>query len=105
MRLSRPTVTVLAVLALLGAGTESVAAPEPSGAGCRVRIVGSDAVATCHNPYPAVDRVALHVECAQWWDIDRDTKPRAVGPAETVRIAGRCWKDVRSAWVSHRQAG
>ncbi|MFI7012428.1 hypothetical protein [Streptomyces sp. NPDC050145] len=104
MRLRYRIATVLAALALVGAGADSVAAPEPFGAGCRVRVDGSRVSATCHNPYPGVDRVALHVECDRWWDIDTDTAPRAVGPAETVRLAGRCWKDVRSAWVSHREA-
>ncbi|MET9498990.1 hypothetical protein [Streptomyces sp. NPDC006552] len=74
------------------------------GSGCRVLVHGTRASATCTNPYPAVDRIALHVECDPWWDIDTDTAPAEVGPAETVRLDGRCWKTVRTAWVSHRKA-
>ena len=104
MRLRYRIGTVLAALALVAAGADSVAAPEPFGAGCRVRVDGSQVSATCHNPYPVVDRVALHIECDRWWDIDTDTAPRATEPAQTVRLAGRCWKEVRGAWVSHRKA-
>ncbi len=60
--------------------------------------------AYCHNPYPAVDRVSLHVECARWWDVDGDSSPVAVGPAQTVRLDGRCWKEVDRAWIGHREA-
>ncbi|MFF6998742.1 hypothetical protein ACFY93_27765 [Streptomyces sp. NPDC008313] len=74
----------------------------PSGAECRTRIDGSHATAYCHNPFPEVDRVALHVECDRWWDIDSDGSPVLVGPAETVRLTGRCWKEIRAVWVSHR---
>ncbi|MFJ9036611.1 hypothetical protein ACIRF8_08465 [Streptomyces sp. NPDC102406] len=77
---------------------------DPFGAGCRVRVAGGTAAsAVCHNPYPAVDEVALHIECDPWWDIDTDTAPVEVGPAETVRLEGRCWKNVRTAWVSHHR--
>ncbi|MGY0023015.1 hypothetical protein [Streptomyces sp. cg35] len=78
--------------------------PGPFGAGCRVRVDGTRVSATCHNQYPEVDRVALHIECDPWWDIDTDSAPAEVGPAQTVRLDGRCWKDVRIAWVSHRKA-
>ncbi|MFI8206331.1 hypothetical protein [Streptomyces sp. NPDC085937] len=78
------------------------AAPEePFGAACRVRIDGSRVTAHCHNPYPGTDRVALHVECARWWDLDGDGSPVAVGPARRVLLTGRCWSDVDAAWVSH----
>ncbi|MEU6390000.1 hypothetical protein [Streptomyces sp. NPDC046939] len=83
-----------------------VAAKEPErfGAGCRIVVHGTRATADCHNPYPGVDRVALHIECDPWWDIDTDTAPADVDPAETVRMSGRCWKSVRRAWVSHERA-
>ncbi|WP_307804969.1 hypothetical protein [Streptomyces sp. VRA16 Mangrove soil] len=73
------------------------------GAQCRTETDGSRVRAYCHNPYPGADAVALHIECARWWDIDTDTKPREVDPAETVRLDGRCWKDVARVWVSHRK--
>ncbi|MFI7388726.1 hypothetical protein [Streptomyces sp. NPDC049813] len=73
------------------------------GSACRVLVDGTRASAACTNPYPAVDRIALHIECDPWWDIDTDTAPAEVGPAGTVRLAGRCWKTVRTAWVSHQK--
>ncbi|MFE5895441.1 hypothetical protein ACWCQZ_09925 [Streptomyces sp. NPDC002285] len=76
---------------------------EPFGAACRVSVTGSQVTAYCHNPYPETDRVSLHVECARWWDIDSDGSPVDAEPAQTVRLTGRCWKEVGSAWVSHRQ--
>ncbi|MGW0334034.1 hypothetical protein ACWD0J_19550 [Streptomyces sp. NPDC003011] len=77
------------------------AAPEPFGATCRSRVTGSQVTAYCHNPYPQADRVSLHIECARWWDVDGDGAPVVAGPAQTVRLTGRCWKEVRSVWVSH----
>ncbi|MFJ9177600.1 hypothetical protein [Streptomyces sp. NPDC102360] len=74
---------------------------ERSGAACRIDIDRDLVSATCHNPYPTIDRVALHIECATWWDIDTDARPKAVFPAGTLRMDGRCWKSVRTAWVSH----
>ncbi|MFJ8930638.1 MULTISPECIES: hypothetical protein [unclassified Streptomyces] len=76
---------------------------EHFGADCRIDIDRDLVSATCHNPYPTVDRVALHIECDEWWDIDTDSRPKAVFPAETLRLDGRCWKNVRTAWVSHRK--
>ncbi|MEV8313303.1 hypothetical protein AB0Q95_03935 [Streptomyces sp. NPDC059900] len=75
--------------------------PRPFGAECRTDVEGSEAVAYCHNPYPEPDRVRLHVECEQWWDIDSDGVPVEAGPASTVRLTGRCWKEIRTVWVSH----
>ncbi|MCB5168094.1 hypothetical protein LG634_25105 [Streptomyces bambusae] len=72
------------------------------GSDCDIGIDGSRVTAYCHNPYPRTDLVTLHVECAQWWDVDGDTAPVAVGPAGRVELTGRCWKGVRSAWVGHR---
>ncbi|MFF3505178.1 hypothetical protein [Streptomyces sp. NPDC003247] len=79
------------------------ASPEPFGAECRVTVRGSHVVAYCHNPYAEVDRVRLHIECARWWDLDTDGAPADAGPAMTVRLTGRCWKEVGAAWVSHRR--
>ncbi|MDG4864686.1 hypothetical protein P8605_41720 [Streptomyces sp. T-3] len=78
--------------------------PRPFGAECRTNVSGSQVVAYCHNPYPETDRVRLHVECAEWWDIDTDAKEVEVGPAMTVRLSGRCWKEIGSVWVSHSPA-
>ncbi|MET9764075.1 hypothetical protein ABZ016_34320 [Streptomyces sp. NPDC006372] len=115
MRLSRRTASLsLAVVALLMTLTyEAVpharvptgkqAAAEPFGAACRIRVTGSRVTAYCHNPYPAVDRVSLHVECARWWDIDTDSSPVETWPALTVRLTGRCWKEVDQAWISHQR--
>ncbi|MEV0635452.1 hypothetical protein AB0I77_10880 [Streptomyces sp. NPDC050619] len=77
--------------------------PELFGATCRSRITGSHVTAYCHNPYPRTDGVSLHIECARWWDVDSDGAPVEAGPAQTVRLTGRCWKEVRSVWVSHRK--
>ncbi|WP_411575615.1 hypothetical protein [Streptomyces mutabilis] len=77
------------------------ASAEPFGSACRVRVDESDVTAYCHNPYPGPDHVRLHVECEHWWDLDSDTSPVVAGPAQTVRLDGRCWKEVRAAWVSH----
>lgn len=68
---------------------------------CRTDVSGSQVVAYCHNPYPETDRVRLHVECEQWWDIDSDAKDVEVGPSMTVRLSGRCWKEIGTVWVSH----
>ncbi|MFE5191788.1 hypothetical protein [Streptomyces sp. NPDC056628] len=76
---------------------------EPYGAECRIRVSGSEVTALCHNPYPRTDRVSLHVECARWWDLDTDGLPVRAEPAQTVRLAGRCWKEVDSAWISHHR--
>ncbi|MFD5126098.1 hypothetical protein [Streptomyces sp. NPDC058385] len=75
--------------------------PEPFGADCRVTVSGSDVTAYCHNPYPATDAVSLHIECDRWWDIDSDGGLVPAEAAETVRLTGRCWKEVSSAWISH----
>lgn len=75
--------------------------PDPFGASCRTTIEGSSVTAFCHNPYPGTDRVQLHVECARWWDVDSDSAPAEAGPAGYVRLTGRCWKEVGSAWISH----
>nr|WP_202498826.1 hypothetical protein [Streptomyces sp. SID5476] len=77
--------------------------PDPFGAACRSTVTGSRVIAHCYNPYVAVDRVRLHIECARWWDIDSDSAAVAAGPAQTVRLAGRCWKEVRSVWFSHQR--
>jgi hypothetical protein len=78
-------------------------APDLFGATCRSKVTGSRVTAYCHNPYPDVDRVRLHIECDRWWDVDSDGAPVEAGPAQTVRLQGRCWKEVRSVWVSHQK--
>ncbi|MES4893125.1 hypothetical protein [Streptomyces sp. NPDC096012] len=114
MRLSRilapVTVAVALVLSLPydavshpRAGDPKPPAPDLFGAACRTTVSGSHVVAYCHNPYVDTDRVRLHIECARWWDIDTDSAPVDAGPAMTVRLAGRCWKDVESVWVSHQR--
>jgi len=82
---------------------EKPVAPGPFGAECRTTVLGSHAVAYCHNPYVEADRVRLHIECDRWWDIDSDSAPVAAGPAATVRLTGRCWKEIRSVWVTHQR--
>lgn len=77
--------------------------PDPFGAACRSTVTGSQVIAHCFNPYAAVDRVRLHIECARWWDIDSDSASVETGPARTVRLTGRCWKEVRSVWFSHQR--
>jgi hypothetical protein len=77
----------------------------PFGAECRIAVRGSQVVAHCHNPYVDTDRVRLHIECERWWDLDTDSAPADTGPAETVRLTGRCWKEVRAVWVSHQNRG
>ena len=110
MRLPRRTATALAALTLLATLPHDAVSDdtrtdkrESSGAVCRIEIDRYLVTATCHNPYPTLDRVALHIECEEWWDIDTDSRPRSVFPAETLRMDGRCWKDVQTAWVSHRK--
>ncbi|MCX5383243.1 hypothetical protein [Streptomyces sp. NBC_00083] len=80
-----------------------VPAPEPFGAACRTSVQGSHAVAYCHNPYPDVDRVRLHTDCAMWWDLDADAAPVDVFPGQTVRLIDRCWKGVGAVWVTHQK--
>lgn len=78
--------------------------PEPAGSECRTTIGGSRVVAYCHNPYPSTDLVQLHTECVRWWDVDTDGAAVAVAPGRTVRLEDRCWKEIATAWVSHRPA-
>ncbi|MFI9823714.1 hypothetical protein ACIHFC_25085 [Streptomyces sp. NPDC052013] len=74
------------------------------GAACWIRVDGSHVTAYCHNPYPDIDHVSLHVECVRWWDLDSDSRAVAAEPAQTVKLTGRCWQEVRAAWISHRRA-
>ncbi|MFD3701267.1 hypothetical protein ACFWUZ_35020 [Streptomyces sp. NPDC058646] len=76
---------------------------ERFGADCDTEIDGSQVTAYCHNGWTRTDLVSLHVECDRWWDVDGDAAPVAVGPAGRVTLTARCWKEVRSAWVSHRR--
>ncbi|MGW7367816.1 hypothetical protein ACWGI8_31430 [Streptomyces sp. NPDC054841] len=76
-------------------------APQPFGADCSVYVEGSRATAYCHNPYLDTDRIQLHVECERWWDVDADSKPVDLGPTERAELSERCWKEIRTVWVSH----
>ncbi|MFF0424214.1 hypothetical protein ACH4TP_28565 [Streptomyces sp. NPDC021012] len=78
--------------------------PQDFEASCRTLVEGSRVTAHCSNPYPRTDRVRLHVECERWWDVDTDSAPVEVGPADYAQLTGRCWKEVRSAWVTHQPA-
>jgi hypothetical protein len=78
-------------------------APSLFGAACRTTVHSSHVVAYCHNPYVDTDRVRLHIKCARWWDIATDSAPVDTLPAMTVRLSGRCWKEVRSVWISHQK--
>ncbi|WP_376770579.1 hypothetical protein [Streptomyces physcomitrii] len=112
-RHTEATAAVLAGLALLLAlpgdtvprldPRPAARAEAPFGAECRLRTEGPHTVADCHNPYPETDRLRLHLECARWWDVDSDGAAVAAGPARTVRLDGRCWKEVRAAWVGHQR--
>lgn len=73
------------------------------GADCDTEIEGSQVTAYCHNSFPETDLIRLHVECDRWWDIDVDGAAVPVGPAGRVELTSRCWKEVRSAWVSHER--
>jgi hypothetical protein len=78
-------------------------APKPDyRAQCTTVVDGSRVTAYCHNPYPSADRVRLHVECDRWWDVDADTAPVLLRAAEYRELTGRCWKEIRSVWVSHQ---
>ncbi|TQK43662.1 hypothetical protein FBY35_5134 [Streptomyces sp. SLBN-118] len=79
--------------------------PRTYQADCRTVIEGSRATAYCHNPYPSTDRVRLHVECERWWDIDADSAPVDVGPADYAELTDRCWKEIGEVWVSHQPVG
>ena len=114
MRLSRSlaSVTVAFVLVMslpyeamshTRVGHGKPAPQELFGAECRTSVRGSRVVTHCHNPYVDTDRLRLHVECSRWWDLDTDGAPARRRPATTVRLTGRCWKEVGSAWVSHQK--
>ncbi|MEU9733636.1 hypothetical protein [Streptomyces sp. NPDC048002] len=113
MRLSRslaPATVAVAVALVMCLPYEATshaparaAAPDLSGSECRTRLDGSHVTVHCHNPYADVDRVRLHIECGRWWDLDTDSSPVEIGPAVTVRLTGRCWKEVGSVWVSHQR--
>lgn len=82
---------------------ERPARRELFGANCDTAINGSQVTAYCHNPYPETDLLRLHVECDRWWDVDGDGAAVAVGPAGRIELTSRCWKEVRTAWVSHQR--
>ncbi|MER5492709.1 hypothetical protein [Streptomyces sp. NPDC002490] len=121
MRWSHGFVPLLALLVFL-TSLPAVAGPEDARSGpdaerpvraegdfgrdgpeCRTAVDGPQAVAHCHNPYPALYRVALHVECAHWWDLDVDGAAVEVRPAGTVRLAARCWSGIDAVWVTQHR--
>ncbi|MFF9039111.1 hypothetical protein ACF090_27015 [Streptomyces sp. NPDC014892] len=77
--------------------------PAAFGAACHSTVTGSQVVGYCFNPHAAVDHVRLHIECARWWDLDSDSAAVETPPARTVRLTGRCWKEVGSVWFSHQR--
>lgn len=79
------------------------AARELFGADCDTVIEGSQVTATCLNAYPETDLLRLHVECDRWWDVDADSAAVALPPAGRIELTSRCWKEVRSAWVTHQR--
>ncbi|THA30799.1 hypothetical protein [Streptomyces sp. A1547] len=104
-----PEAAAPAVVDLDEIPAEPPARPQPPashelyGADCDTLIDGSQVRATCHNGYPETDLLRLHVECDRWWDLDSDSAAVAVGPAGRIELVGRCWKEVRSAWVTHQR--
>ncbi|MBY8887503.1 hypothetical protein K7472_22055 [Streptomyces sp. PTM05] len=82
-----------------GAPAHTPAPPLPQ---CFTAVHGSTAVADCQNPDPDTAHVALHIACRRWWDPATDTVPAAVGPAQTVTLTGRCWKEIRAVWTTVR---
>ncbi|MFE3830608.1 hypothetical protein [Streptomyces sp. NPDC059092] len=111
MRPQRRRTAVLVAAALMASAFAVAAdrpgrdrpAPDRFRATCRTDIQGSRALAYCHNPYPETDRVQLHVDCARWWDIDAVGAPVEIRAAGYVRLADRCWKEIRSVRVSHER--
>ncbi|MFG2663156.1 hypothetical protein ACGFY6_02805 [Streptomyces sp. NPDC048387] len=82
---------------------EDPAARELYGSDCDTEIDGSQVIAYCHNGFPETDLLRLHVECERWWDLDGDGALVPLDPAGRTRLTGRCWKEVRTAWVSHQR--
>jgi hypothetical protein len=102
-RVAAAVLTVAAVCCVIAASDSAAQErPRQRKAACSTWVRGSHATTSCFNPNPGTDKVQLHVECARWWDPDMDTRPVEVGPAQHVRLAERCWKEIRKAWVSHR---
>jgi hypothetical protein len=109
--LRRLAVTLLVAAAGLASPASALASPDPKpkrtpfGAECHTNVHGSRVTTSCHNPYPESDMVRLHIECKRWWDPDADSRRVEVGPARTVELSGRCWMEIREAWVTHRRSG
>ena len=94
------------VLTALAAAASAYAAPAAyADTTCRTQTYGSLGIAVCHNPDPRLDHVQLHIECRRWWDPDVDGRPVAIGPAGTVTMGDRCWKEIQRIWVTIKQGG
>ncbi|MFE0630147.1 hypothetical protein ACFW3D_24670 [Streptomyces sp. NPDC058864] len=93
---------VVALVVAVGPAAVTAAAVErlPDVAECRTSVQGSEGVAVCFNPDPDLDRVQLHIECLQWWDPDVDGVLVPVGPAQTVTLSDRCWREIQEVWVT-----
>ncbi|MDX6348430.1 MAG: hypothetical protein QOF84_3220 [Streptomyces sp.] len=94
-------VLVLTAIAALAAAYACPSAHADTG--CSTHVQGSLGVAVCHNPDPRKDHVQLHIECRRWWDPDVDGRPLEIGPAETVTMGDRCWKEIQRIWVTITQ--
>lgn len=88
--------------AACGVTVQAAWAAGPEQTECRTSVKGSEGIAICFNPDPDIDHAQLHMECRRWWDPDVDSRPVAVGPAETVTLSDRCWKEIQSVWVTLR---
>jgi hypothetical protein len=89
-----------AVAGLVATAAQGVSADEGTGTTCHLAQGAASAVATCHNPDPTTGHVQLHVACARWWDPPTDSATVTVDPAQWVTVSGRCWKEIRTAWVT-----
>ncbi|WP_206313648.1 hypothetical protein [Streptomyces coryli] len=86
---------------LLGTVLATPARADASIADCRTNVTGDTVTARCHNPNGTADRVQLHVECAEWWDPDTDSRAVTLNPSQGREFRGRCWFGIARAWVSH----
>ncbi|MCQ4083372.1 hypothetical protein NGB36_22890 [Streptomyces sp. RB6PN25] len=91
---------VTAVVVAVTAAAPAPGGPAAAGPQCYTATQGSTAAAACHNPDPEQVWLRLHIRCARWWDPSVDTAAATVGPAQTIVLSGRCWKEIRAVWVT-----